>query len=368
MKQVMEGLAFMHKHGFFHRDIKPENLLMKGSTCKIADFGLAREIRSRPPFTEYVSTRWYRAPEVLLRSSSYNSPIDQWACGCIIAELFTLRPLFPGTSEADEIYKICSVLGTPTRSTWEYGTRLAHEMNFRFPQFSPTPLATLIPHASKDAIQIMTDLMRWDPNKRPTATQALRCPFFSTKTSTVTTTFTKTSVPKILSPPKRPQKEETSTTSFADSLYNLNKSTFGSGGKKTSPSRVSVDRTKKRSWEREESTFSMSGLGDDALYGSLLSMNTKPSSNVITEKHERKKDDDDEFSFDFLLEEQDTKATSITSNKFNRRSDDRSNHLQAAGAKSFEASSAVATSSGNNNDRTDMEDYVASLLGDDFLV
>eukprot|EP00938_MAST-03A_sp_MAST-3A-sp1_P006210 g6210.t1 len=211
MRQVMDGLAFMHKHGFFHRDIKPENLLMKGSTCKIADFGLAREIRSRPPFTEYVSTRWYRAPEVLLRSSSYNSPIDQWACGCIIAELFTLRPLFPGTSEADEIYKICSVLGTPTRSTWEYGTRLAHEMNFRFPQFSPTPLATLIPHASKDAIQIMTDLMRWDPNKRPTATQALRCPFFSTKTSTVTTTtFTKTAVPKILSPPKR-AKVETST-------------------------------------------------------------------------------------------------------------------------------------------------------------
>ena len=190
---------------------------------------------------------------------------------------------------------------------------------------------------------------------------------FSTKTSTVTTTFTKTSVPKILSPPKRPQKEETSTTSFADSLYNLNKSTFGGGSKKTSPSRVSVDRTKKRSWEREESTFSMSGLGDDALYGSLLSMNTKPSSNVITEKHERKKDDDDEFSFDFLLEDQDTKA-SITSNKFSRRSDDRSNHLQAAGAKSFEASSAVATSSGNNNDRTDMEDYVASLLGDDFLL
>ena len=93
MYQVMQGLAFMHKHGFFHRDIKPENLLVRGETVKIADFGLAREIRSRPPFTDYVSTRWYRAPEVLLRSTSYNSPIDTWACGCIMAELFTLRPL-----------------------------------------------------------------------------------------------------------------------------------------------------------------------------------------------------------------------------------------------------------------------------------
>lgn len=372
MKQVMEGLAFMHKHGFFHRDIKPENLLMKGSTCKIADFGLAREIRSRPPFTEYVSTRWYRAPEVLLRSSSYNSPIDQWACGCIIAELFTLRPLFPGTSEADEIYKICSVLGTPTRSTWEYGTRLAHEMNFRFPQFSPTPLATLIPHASKDAIQIMTDLMRWDPNKRPTATQALQCPFFLAKNVNSAVTFTKSAVPKILSPPPRPKLDETetSTTSFADSLYNLNKSTMTSSNSSPSKSRLNVDSKTKRSWERQESTFS-SGMGDDVLYGSLLSMNSKVPSN---KGHDDSKIED-EFSFDFLLDEQDTKASLLNRNPSSSttqqqiHSSSRSN-LQAAGAKSFEASSGNALNSGDsssNKDRTDMEDYVASLLGDDFL-
>ena len=68
MFQVLQGLAFMHKHGYFHRDMKPENLLCTGpDLVKIADFGLAREIRSRPPYTDYVSTRWYRAPEVLLR-------------------------------------------------------------------------------------------------------------------------------------------------------------------------------------------------------------------------------------------------------------------------------------------------------------
>jgi serine/threonine protein kinase len=82
---------------------------------KIADFGLAREIRSRPPFTDYVSTRWYRAPEILLRSISYNSPIDIWALGCIMAELYMLRPLFPGTSELDQIFKILTILGTPTK-------------------------------------------------------------------------------------------------------------------------------------------------------------------------------------------------------------------------------------------------------------
>ena len=76
-----------------------ENLLVHRDVVKIADFGLAREIRSRPPYTDYVSTRWYRAPEVLLRSQYYNAPIDMFAMGAIMAELFTLRPLFPGSSE-----------------------------------------------------------------------------------------------------------------------------------------------------------------------------------------------------------------------------------------------------------------------------
>jgi len=176
--QILQGLAYMHKHGFFHRDMKPENILISKETLKIADFGLAREIRSRPPFTDYVSTRWYRAPEVLLRSTSYNAPIDIWAVGAIMAELFTLRPLFPGTSETDEIFKICSVLGAPTHNTWPEGMKLASSMNFKFPQVVPTPLSALIPNASPEAIQLMTDLLKFDPQKRPTAPQALQYPFF----------------------------------------------------------------------------------------------------------------------------------------------------------------------------------------------
>ncbi|XP_066953829.1 serine/threonine-protein kinase MAK isoform X2 [Macrobrachium rosenbergii] len=177
--QVLQGLAFMHKHGYFHRDMKPENLLCMGpDLVKIADFGLAREIRSRPPYTDYVSTRWYRAPEVLLRSTNYSSPIDMWAVGAIMAEIYTFRPLFPGSSEIDQIFKICSVIGTPDKRDWPEAYSLAQQMNFKFPQFSPTPLTTLIPNASADAIQLMSEMMRWNPARRPTAQQSLRYPYF----------------------------------------------------------------------------------------------------------------------------------------------------------------------------------------------
>ncbi|KAI9139588.1 kinase-like domain-containing protein [Paraphysoderma sedebokerense] len=191
--QVLLGMAYMHKHGYFHRDMKPENLLMTGFTVKIADFGLARELRSRPPYTEYVSTRWYRAPEILLRSTSYSSPIDIWAVGCIMAELFTSKPLFPGSSELDQLFKIFAVQGTPGASTspsastnisigggdWPEGHRLAQTMSFKFPSVSPTSLSSLIPTAPPEAIKVINDMLQYDPLKRPTAAQALQYPFFS---------------------------------------------------------------------------------------------------------------------------------------------------------------------------------------------
>ncbi|XP_008277890.1 serine/threonine-protein kinase MAK-like [Stegastes partitus] len=177
--QILQGLFYIHEHGYFHRDMKPENLLCMGpELVKIADFGLAREIRSQPPYTDYVSTRWYRAPEVLLKSNSYSSPIDIWAVGCIMAELYTLRPLFPGNSEVDEIFKICQVLGTLKKSDWPDGYNLATSMNFRFPKYTPTSLRSLIPNASNEAISLMKDMLQWDPEKRPSAAQALRYPYF----------------------------------------------------------------------------------------------------------------------------------------------------------------------------------------------
>ncbi|TRY91061.1 hypothetical protein DNTS_035781 [Danionella cerebrum] len=137
MFQVLSGLAFVHKHA-----------------------------------------GRYRAPEVLLRSPVYSSPIDIWAVGCIMAELYMLRPLFPGNSEVDEIFKICQVLGTVKKSDWPEGYQLASAMNFRFPQCVPTPLKTLIPNATNEALELMRDLLQWDPKKRPSAAKALRYPYF----------------------------------------------------------------------------------------------------------------------------------------------------------------------------------------------
>lgn len=177
--QILQGLAFMHRHGFFHRDLKPENLLCSGpDLIKIADFGLVREIRSRPPYTDYVSTRWYRAPEVLLHSTSYSSPIDLWAVGCIAAEIYTFRPLFPGTTETDELYKICAIMGTPDKKNWSEGYQLAGAVGFKFPHFSKTPLANVIPQASSAAIELLDALMEWNPANRPTAQMALRHLYF----------------------------------------------------------------------------------------------------------------------------------------------------------------------------------------------
>lgn len=176
--QTLEGLAYMHKHGFFHRDLKPENLLASGEIVKIADFGLAREIRSRPPFTDYVSTRWYRAPEILLRSTTYNSPIDIFAMGAIMAELYMLRPLFPGQNETDQIYKTCAVLGSPKKSDWPEGFKLASQIGFSFPKFVSTSLSTIIPNASEDAIDVMEKMLEFNPQNRPTASQLLEHDYF----------------------------------------------------------------------------------------------------------------------------------------------------------------------------------------------
>lgn len=177
--QTAAGLVYMHKHGFFHRDLKPENLLITNDTVKIADFGLAREIRSRPPYTEYISTRWYRAPEILLKANNYNSPVDIFALGCIMAELYMLAPIFNGTSEIDQVYKICSILGTPTHKNWSEGFQLAAKIGLTFPQFQPTSLASIMPNASPDAIQLMTEMLRFDPQKRITAAQILQHPYFA---------------------------------------------------------------------------------------------------------------------------------------------------------------------------------------------
>ncbi|KAK9927593.1 hypothetical protein M0R45_024770 [Rubus argutus] len=178
--QVLQGLASMHDgHGYMHRDMKPENLLVNPGVIKISDLGSATEINSGPPFQDYVTTRWYRAPEMLLQSFIYDEKVDMWAMGAIIAELFLMRPLFPGVNSADQLYRICSVIGAPTKATWKEAMLLASQLEFRFPPMNGVGLRAMMPYASDSAIDLIGSLCSWDPLKRPTAAQALQHPFFN---------------------------------------------------------------------------------------------------------------------------------------------------------------------------------------------
>ena len=183
MYQTLLGLSFMHKYGFFHRDMKPENLLLNGKKIKIADFGLAREIRSVPPYTEYVSTRYYRAPECILQFTNYNSPIDIWGLGCIMAEMYLHpQPLFCGSNEKEVLFRICSVLGTPTYDTWNDGIQQANIVGIRFPTNPGIDLDKVVTGASSEAIDLMKQMLQWDPNKRATSKALLKHPFFTNHT------------------------------------------------------------------------------------------------------------------------------------------------------------------------------------------
>eukprot|EP01017_Pseudomicrothorax_dubius_P044281 TRINITY_DN7470_c0_g3_i1.p1 TRINITY_DN7470_c0_g3~~TRINITY_DN7470_c0_g3_i1.p1 ORF type:complete len:380 (+),score=50.95 TRINITY_DN7470_c0_g3_i1:58-1197(+) len=179
--QTLQGLAYMHRHGYFHRDIKPENLLELHGTVKIADFGLAKPIKSKPPYTDYVSTRWYRAPEVILRAPIYGPPIDIFAVGAIMVELYNFWPLFPGTTEADQIHKIMAVMGTPSELEWPEGYELARQMGFKFPKQNAVPLKSVVKNASEEAIDLIYGMLRYSPKMRLTALQALQHPFFQCK-------------------------------------------------------------------------------------------------------------------------------------------------------------------------------------------
>ncbi|KAK3321020.1 kinase-like domain-containing protein [Cercophora scortea] len=215
--QIMQGLEHIHAHNFFHRDIKPENILVSTSshqdsqnsfrrysamvtppstppayTVKIADFGLARETHSKLPYTTYVSTRWYRAPEVLLRAGEYSAPVDIWAIGAMAVEIATLKPLFPGGNEVDQVWRVCEIMGSPGNwynkagarvggGEWREGTRLAGKLGFSFPKMAPHSMDTILqtPQWPASLSQFVTWCLMWDPKNRPTSTQALAHEYFT---------------------------------------------------------------------------------------------------------------------------------------------------------------------------------------------
>ncbi|RLN15099.1 hypothetical protein BBJ28_00009317 [Nothophytophthora sp. Chile5] len=180
MYQLVKSLDHMHNKGIFHRDIKPENILVEDSTkLKLADFGSCRGIYSKQPYTEYISTRWYRAPECLLTDGYYGPEMDMWGVGCVFFEITSLYPLFPGSNELDQIHRIHKILGTPAPDVLEIFKRKgAAHVDFNFVKEEGTSIAKLIPHASTAAIDLMHKMLAYDPSKRMNAREALRHEYF----------------------------------------------------------------------------------------------------------------------------------------------------------------------------------------------
>ncbi|GAB2285134.1 Mitogen-activated protein kinase 1 [Dionaea muscipula] len=179
--QILRGLKYIHSANVIHRDLKPSNLLLNANCdLKICDFGLARPTSENEHMTEYVVTRWYRAPELLLNSSDYTAAIDVWSVGCIFMELMNRRPLFPGRDHVNQMRLLTELLGTPTESDLAF---LKNEDARRFIQQLPTnprqPLAAVFPHISPLAIDLVERMLTFDPTRRITVEEALAHPYLT---------------------------------------------------------------------------------------------------------------------------------------------------------------------------------------------
>jgi cell division cycle 2-like protein len=180
MLQLLSAVAFLHDNWILHRDLKTSNLLMNHEgILKVGDFGLAREYGSPlKPYTPVVVTLWYRAPELLLQAKQYSCPVDVWSVGCIFGEFLTMEPLFTGKSELDEINIIYRSLGTPNDKIWPGYSELPLVKMVRFEEHSYNNLIKKVGMLSKSGFDLINRLLAYCPEKRITAENAYKHPFF----------------------------------------------------------------------------------------------------------------------------------------------------------------------------------------------
>ncbi|XP_005620601.1 cyclin-dependent kinase 10 isoform X2 [Canis lupus baileyi] len=181
--QVLRGLQYLHQNFIIHRDLKVSNLLMTDKGCvKTADFGLARAYSiPMKPMTPKVVTLWYRAPELLLGTSTQTTSIDMWAMGCILAELLAHKPLLPGTSEIHQVDLIVQLLGTPSENIWPGFSRLPLVGQYSLRKQPYNNLKHKFPWLSEAGLRLLNFLFMYDPKKRATARDGLDSSYFKEK-------------------------------------------------------------------------------------------------------------------------------------------------------------------------------------------
>ncbi|KAG0050986.1 negative regulator of the PHO system [Gryganskiella cystojenkinii] len=180
MYQLLKGVNFCHENRVLHRDLKPQNLLInRKGELKLGDFGLARAFGIPVnTFSNEVVTLWYRAPDVLLGSKTYSTSIDIWSAGCIMAEMYLGKPLFAGSNNQDELIKIFKVMGTPTEETWPGVTKYS-EYRKDFPYYPPKPLSTVVPMIDTFGMDLLMQMLNYQPNRRISAKDALNHVYFN---------------------------------------------------------------------------------------------------------------------------------------------------------------------------------------------
>ena len=182
MYQVLRGVLYMHSANVIHRDLKPSNLLLnKHCDLKICDLGLARGYDvNTENLTEYVVTRWYRAPEVVLNSSQYTEQIDVWSIGCVFSELLGRTPLFPGEDYLDLVQRIIAVIGTPSPEDMQFiENPAARRFISKLPKREKSKWSSVYARANPVALDLLDKMLVFNPQKRWTVQQCLAHPYFS---------------------------------------------------------------------------------------------------------------------------------------------------------------------------------------------